>query len=192
MVTKWLSPFSIHLKLSQHCLLIGYTPIQNRRRQRHPTPVLLPGKSQGCGSLVGCCLWGRTESDMTEVTQQQQQQYKIKNILKNTKEKMGRKRTLVIYRVLLLIIQQNIDEHLCVRKLSQTGQGPSKRTRTMPGVHIGPIVPATISQTRKCIIREILGKIFRKIVTQWQGIISLRLSRALAILKKQQKLNLKG
>ena len=29
---------------------------------------------QGRGSLVGCCLWGRTESDMTEVTQQQQQQ----------------------------------------------------------------------------------------------------------------------
>ena len=32
-----------------------------------PTPVLLPGESQGRGSLVGCRLWGRTESD-TEVT----------------------------------------------------------------------------------------------------------------------------
>ena len=39
-----------------------------RRRQWHPTPVLLPGKSQGKGSLVGCRLWGRTESDTTEVT----------------------------------------------------------------------------------------------------------------------------
>ena len=39
-----------------------------RRRQWHPTPVLLPGESQGWGSLVGCHLWGRTESDMTEVT----------------------------------------------------------------------------------------------------------------------------
>ena len=29
---------------------------------------VLPGESQGRGSLVGCCLWGRTESDMTEVT----------------------------------------------------------------------------------------------------------------------------
>ena len=28
----------------------------------------LPGESQGRGSLVGCRLWGRTESDMTEVT----------------------------------------------------------------------------------------------------------------------------
>ena len=37
------------------------------------TPVFLPGESQGPGSLVGCRLWGRTESDMTEVTQQQQQ-----------------------------------------------------------------------------------------------------------------------
>ena len=36
--------------------------------------VFLPGESQGWGSLVGCRLWGRTESDMTEVTQQQQQQ----------------------------------------------------------------------------------------------------------------------
>ena len=38
------------------------------RRQWHPTPVFLPGESQGQGSLVGCCLWGRTEADMTEVT----------------------------------------------------------------------------------------------------------------------------
>ena len=37
-----------------------------RRRQWHPTPVLLPGKSHGQGSLVGCSPWGRTESDMTE------------------------------------------------------------------------------------------------------------------------------
>ena len=34
----------------------------------------LPGESQGWGSLVGYRLWGRTESDMTEATQQQQQQ----------------------------------------------------------------------------------------------------------------------
>ena len=39
-----------------------------------PTPVLLPGESQGRGSLVGCHLWGRTESGTTEATQQQRQQ----------------------------------------------------------------------------------------------------------------------
>ena len=37
-----------------------------RRRQWHPTPVLLPGKSHGWRRLVGCGLWGCTESDMTE------------------------------------------------------------------------------------------------------------------------------
>ena len=36
------------------------------RRKWQPTPVLLPGESQGWGSLVGCRLWGRTESDTTE------------------------------------------------------------------------------------------------------------------------------
>ena len=37
-------------------------------REWHSTPVLLPGESPGRGSLVGCRLWGCTESDMTEVT----------------------------------------------------------------------------------------------------------------------------
>ena len=36
------------------------------KRQWHPTPVLLPGKSHGQRSLVGCSPWGREESDMTE------------------------------------------------------------------------------------------------------------------------------
>ena len=36
------------------------------RRQWHPTPVLLPGKSHGQRSLVGCSPWGREESDTTE------------------------------------------------------------------------------------------------------------------------------
>ena len=41
------------------------------RRKWQPTPVFLPGESQGRGSLVDCCLWGRTESDTTEATYQQ-------------------------------------------------------------------------------------------------------------------------
>ena len=40
-----------------------------------PTPVFLPGESQGRWSLVGCRLWDCTESDTTESTQQQQQQH---------------------------------------------------------------------------------------------------------------------
>ena len=45
---------------------LGHTPGLNRRRQWHPTPVLLPGKSHGRRSLVGCSPWGRKESDTTE------------------------------------------------------------------------------------------------------------------------------
>ena len=30
----WLSPFTVHLKLSQHCLLIGYTPVQNKKLKK--------------------------------------------------------------------------------------------------------------------------------------------------------------
>ena len=37
-------------------------------KEMQPTPVFLPGESQGRGSLVGCCLWGHTESDTTEET----------------------------------------------------------------------------------------------------------------------------
>ena len=39
---------------------------RSRRRWWHPTPVLLPGKSHGWRSLVGCSPWGREESDTTE------------------------------------------------------------------------------------------------------------------------------
>ena len=46
-----------------YCQLKG-----NWRRKWQPTPVFLPGESQGWRSLVGCHLWGHTESDTTEVT----------------------------------------------------------------------------------------------------------------------------
>ena len=37
-----------------------------RRRQWHPTPVLLPGKSHGWSSLVGCSPWSHEELDTTK------------------------------------------------------------------------------------------------------------------------------
>ena len=37
------------------------------RRKWQPTPVFFPGESQGQGSLMGCRLWGHTQSDTTEV-----------------------------------------------------------------------------------------------------------------------------
>ena len=46
----------------QHLLLVAFW----WRRQWHPTPVLLPGKSHGWRSLVGCNPWGCEESDTTE------------------------------------------------------------------------------------------------------------------------------
>ena len=53
------------------------------RRRWQPTPVFLPGESQGRGSLVGCGLWGRTESDTTEATWQQQQQQRRIELVRN-------------------------------------------------------------------------------------------------------------
>ena len=54
------------------------------RRKWQPTPVFLPGESQGWRSLVGCHLWGRTESDTTEAIEQQQQQQVILQSLETT------------------------------------------------------------------------------------------------------------
>ena len=47
-------------------IMLGYVP--SWRRKWPPTPVFLPGESQGRWSLVGCHQWGRTESDTTETT----------------------------------------------------------------------------------------------------------------------------
>ena len=57
---------SLHHRNSNSSSLFGGTCSYHRRRQWHPTPVFLPGKSHGRRSLVGCSPWGREESDMTE------------------------------------------------------------------------------------------------------------------------------
>ena len=49
-----------------HILLLYVYILLTRRRQWHPTPVLLPGKSHGWRSLVGCSPWGHYELDATE------------------------------------------------------------------------------------------------------------------------------
>ena len=57
---------------SMGSLKVGYMvrlfTFMHWRRKWQPTPVFLPGESQGQGSLVGCRLWGCTELDTTEVT----------------------------------------------------------------------------------------------------------------------------
>ena len=49
-----------------HWLISLNQAYSHARRQWQPTPVLLPGKSHGRRSLVGCSQWGHKESDMTE------------------------------------------------------------------------------------------------------------------------------
>ena len=59
-------PFSPHPL--QHLLLVDFliaAILTSRRRRWHPTPVLLPGKSHGWRSLMGCSPWGRKGSDTT-------------------------------------------------------------------------------------------------------------------------------
>ena len=52
---KMNSGATIHLKV----IPLNVISVLNRRRQWHPTPVLLPGRSHGWRSLVGCSPWGR-------------------------------------------------------------------------------------------------------------------------------------
>ena len=62
----WDFPKGLVVKtLCFHCRRCGFDP-RSRRRQWQPTLVLLPGKSHGRRSLVGCIPWGREESDTTE------------------------------------------------------------------------------------------------------------------------------
>ena len=58
---------TVHGVAKSRTWLSDFTFTHWRRKWQH-TPVFLPGESQGWGNLVGCCLWGRTESDTTEAT----------------------------------------------------------------------------------------------------------------------------
>ena len=64
---SWLHSILFQFSL-QHLCALKLLKITNYcgRRQWHPTPLLLPGKTHGRRSLVGCSPWGREESDMTE------------------------------------------------------------------------------------------------------------------------------
>ena len=61
--------FSCAVLNLHNCMLISSSVPRccaSRSRQWHPTPALLPGKSHGQRSLVGCSPWGREESDTNE------------------------------------------------------------------------------------------------------------------------------
>ena len=53
--------------LGYSCLSMFYFTTLKIVANWQPTPVFLPGESQGQGSLVGCHLWGRTELETTEL-----------------------------------------------------------------------------------------------------------------------------
>ena len=59
-------PFFIGIKYFTIIISKRTPSIMVSIRKRQPTPVFLPGESQGQRSLVGCRLWGRTVSDTTE------------------------------------------------------------------------------------------------------------------------------
>ena len=66
--------------------------------------MFLPGEFQGWGSLVGCRLWGHTESDTTEATLQQQQQQTTLNHKKVMTSKLSE--------TIIAQIQQPHKEHM--------------------------------------------------------------------------------
>ena len=57
---------AVHCRLFTETLTFLEPSVSHWRRQWHPTPVLLPGKSHGWQSLVGCRPWGCQDSDTTE------------------------------------------------------------------------------------------------------------------------------
>ena len=71
-------------------IAVLFTVPRTWRKQWQPTAVFLPGECQGRQSLVGCHLWGRTESDTTEATQQQQQQQDMKRTSMSTDRGMDK------------------------------------------------------------------------------------------------------
>ena len=83
-------------------------PFMHWRRKWQPTPVFLPGESQGRGILVGCRLWGPTELDTTEVTQQQQQQHiSLQGCLLNNSQSCPRRVTEVVLKPAMSILARN-------------------------------------------------------------------------------------
>ena len=62
---------AVHGVTKSQTRLSGFTfteTFMRWRRKWQPTPVFLPGESRGQGSLVGCHLWGHTETDTMEAT----------------------------------------------------------------------------------------------------------------------------
>ena len=105
-----------------------FTPMHWRRKWQ-PTPVFLLGESPRRRSLVGCRLWGRTESDTTEVTQQQQQGF-------------------------IYSIEGSTDHNLYVKKLLKIWMSEGRETSERMAVSKAPteqqIVSVSTNHTENC------------------------------------------
>ena len=104
------------------------------RRKRQPTPVFLPGESQGRWSLVGCSLWGRTESDTTEATQQQHTQYMLIFIIISSNIMIGCYRMIYLFKInkkgsFFVGYKFKLTGKIEVRK---TGAKTDSRNKTLP------------------------------------------------------------
>ena len=64
----WAAVHGVAMSRTRLATSLSLFTFMHWRRKWQPTLVFLPGESQGWGSLVGFCLWGHTELDMTEVT----------------------------------------------------------------------------------------------------------------------------
>ena len=73
---------TVHKNAKNRTWLSNFT-FMHWRRKWQPTAVFLPGESQGWGSLVGCHLWGHTELDTSDVTQQQQHRTRDYHVMTN-------------------------------------------------------------------------------------------------------------
>ena len=84
------------------------------------TSVFLPGESQGQRSLVGCHLWGHTESDTTEVTQQQRQEQHIMFYSVDTLKFTNSYCCLVLLSLFALLLYFHQDKFPALRYLGQS------------------------------------------------------------------------
>ena len=103
------------------------------RRKWQPTPVFLPGESQERGSLVGCRLWGHTEADTTEVTQQQQQQqqcYFPGSLGSWSQHSYSKGSGLDLQRIFFSLLQHDCKSQLRFSSASSSFCDPSGRSNT--------------------------------------------------------------
>ena len=112
----------------------------SRRRQWHPTPVLLPGKSHGRRSLVGCSPWDHEESDTTE-------------------------RLLLLF---TFALEKEMATHSSVLAWRIPGTGDPGRLPSMGSHRVGHDWSDSSSSSSSELLREVLTTQKRKLVSKWQ------------------------